>query len=967
MTKQEIELLIRMRSEADAALNKLGGGLRAVADDATKAGAGMDRIAGASQKATPLVDQIDKIVDKFTRDASEATRAAMAYSVAVEQIGGASRLTATQHAEVSRAVDKANSAYKSMGQEAPAHLRVLQRDLTNTATAQDKASNSVGAMLGKYLAIGTVVATVQRVGAAVFDYAGKVDDLSDQLDWSTDAVQRWTQAAQLGGTSMETIARAAQEMGNRLLDGNTGAIAALTKLGISYDDLRKLAPEEQFKRVVDALIGVDDKQTQTAISGDIFGRSSKELARILNDELNPRLSNATVLTNDQIAALERSGNAWEKFKTDSVVAIGQTITALGNMIGWLDKVNQKIESITPGGFGLNLGRNFANFTDNRFSSAISDMVNGAPGMPAVPGSPLSVGGIKAPGLPSDAEMKAIIANLDEQARKTREAAKAVKELNDERLTDAEYDAYLRRLYAESKAYADLAVWSASAAQGLASAAAARATPMGFATQTVGGRDVTGIANAVSLAGFVPTSNQNTIGRTSKLDWSGLFANVPAQLATVFASGGGASQIGGGVGSLAGGIGGAIFTKLAGEAIGKTLGSAIPVVGSLVGGFLGKAIGGLFGPSKNALADRQATSNIQGTQANLLSRYGSIENIAGMTQAGAELAAGWGHQGRAGEAAFNAQVKAFEESLQRQSALKSELIDKERDLASMESERAALVESLVPKWTNVKSVLDQYGISLDGAGIKVQQLAATDSWTAMLENMQLLERAGVDVGGMLFGMKDEFSKMVQESMRLGTEIPENMRPYIEELAKSGLLLDKNGEKITDLSNLKWGDKVKTEAEKTNEKIDKMTEGIQAFRDGIDEIVRALRELLPAAAGDAARATQDAWDRNRPTFRYDVEGDGTGQPTSTVDVPGAANGVLAGGPRGAKFRIFGEREPEMGGSVDFMSRVMAKASQLTGGMLGAGLRIEVVSVIDGKVAARALSGPLVRTLHERKLLP
>jgi hypothetical protein len=54
--------------------------------------------------------------------------------------------------------------------------------------------------------------------------------------------------------------------------------------------------------------------------------------------------------------------------------------------------------------------------------------------------------------------------------------------------------------------------------------------------------------------------------------------------------------------------------------------------------------------------------------------------------------------------------------------------------------------------------------------------------------------GADIGGVLSTMADEISTLVQTSIRMGTEIPENMRPYIEELARSGQLLDENGEKI-----------------------------------------------------------------------------------------------------------------------------------------------------------------------------
>lgn len=966
MTKQEIELLIRMRSEADAALNKLGGGLRAVAEDATKAGAGMDRIAGASQRATPLVDQIDKIVDKFTRDASEATRAAMAYSVAVEQIGGASRLTATQHAEVSRAVDKANSAYKAMGQEAPAHLRVLQRDLDGTSTKMGTVKNIAAGMFAGFTVIGAVEG-IRSLATSALAAGGMLTDLSAQTGISASALDRMRLAAAPAGVELTTITTAVSLMSDKLANGDKGAVAAISRMGLSLDTLRQSRPDQAFLDIVAALSKIPDPMQRTAAEFDVFGPRAKEILRLVNAEFVENARHGKGWSEDQIKALDDAGDAWTELGNTAVLWSGRIISAAFSGLGAMKEAALGIGEIVNG--TSNAGSGLGPWTGGAKPATIgapgavlsaSDQQKVAEGLKRVADAWKNIG-VAAP--------KA----LDDTAKAADRARVPVEKIHEIVLDQAGWDAHVRRLHEAGAAYQQLAVMSAAAAQGLASAAASRATGMQWATQSIGGRDISGLTNAVSAFGFVPTSNQNTIaGRGGGINWGGqggILSQLPGQLASVFASGGNSRQVGGGIGSLAGGLGGTLAASGLGLAAGSFLGSAIPVIGTLIGGFLGKQLGGLFGPSKNALADRQATANIGQTQAGLISRYGSVENIAGMTQAGAELAAGWGHQGRGGEAAFKAQVKAFEESLQRQSQLKSDLIDKERDLASLEAERAALVESLVPRWDNVKGALDRYGISLDGAGLKVQQLGATETWTSMLNDIQLLERAGVDVGGMLFGMKDEISKLVQESMRLGTEIPANMRPYIEELANSGQLLDANGEKITDLSNLKWGDKVATEADKTNQKIDAMTQGIAEFKDAIDEIVRALRELLPAAAGDAARATQDAWDRNRPRLGFDVEGNrGTGEPTSTVDVPGAANGVLAGGPNGAKFRIFGEREPELGGSVDFMSKVMAKAAQLSGNLFGGqGMRIEVVSVIDGKVAARALSGPIVRNLHERKLLP
>lgn len=409
--------------------------------------------------------------------------------------------------------------------------------------------------------------------------------------------------------------------------------------------------------------------------------------------------------------------------------------------------------------------------------------------------------------------------------------------------------------------------------------------------------VAGIANQVSQFGFVPTSNQSTITRRGGVNWGNLLQNVPSQLMNVFANGGGAAQMGGGIGSIAGGVGGAALGGIVsaaatavGSTMGAALGSAIPVIGTLLGGMAGKFIGGLFGPSKSAIADRDATGRIGQSQAGLLNQFGSLQNIASMNVAGQELAAAWGDRGRAGEANFNAKLAEFNRMTAEQNDLLATQKDTIAQITELEAQRKAAADALVPTWAQVSGLAEKYHIDVAGLGNTVAQLGTTTSFKSLLDDIQTFERAGADAGGMLFGMKEEISKLVQESTRLGTEVPANMRPYIEELAKSGLLLDENGEKITDLSTLKWGAPVETEADQAKASIAKMDETMAKLRETLDKVVEALARMLPAAAAEGARGVQDAFDRNRPTFRYDVEanGDGGGTRTAGDDTPGFAGG-------------------------------------------------------------------------------
>ena len=98
------------------------------------------------------------------------------------------------------------------------------------------------------------------------------------------------------------------------------------------------------------------------------------------------------------------------------------------------------------------------------------------------------------------------------------------------------------------------------------------------------------------------------------------------------------------------------------------------------------------------------------------------------------------------------------------------------------------------------------------------------------------------------------------------------------------------------------------------------------DRLAAIADALLRILPAAAAQGAQATQDAWNRNRPTFDVDT-GDGgrDGDPST-----GYASGGVVTRPRRAWIAEGGQAE--IVGSRDFIAQAMARAAAMNGGASG-----------------------------------
>lgn len=122
-----------------------------------------------------------------------------------------------------------------------------------------------------------------------------------------------------------------------------------------------------------------------------------------------------------------------------------------------------------------------------------------------------------------------------------------------------------------------------------------------------------------------------------------------------------------------------------------------------------------------------------------------------------------------------------------------------------------------------------GISLDALGPAFRNAKMHDTAQQMLDDLDLLERGGANLNDLLGdkGLQEKLSGLAQQSLKFGTEIPGNFRPLLDQLAKSGQLLDENGNKITDISKLTFGDDLKV--------------GLQAVVDKLQQILDKLGQV------------------------------------------------------------------------------------------------------------------------------
>ena len=467
----------------------------------------------------------------------------------------------------------------------------------------------------------------------------------------------------------------------------------------------------------------------------------------------------------------------------------------------------------------------------------------------------------------------------------------------------------------------------------------------------GGGSTSGLA---SVAGGLFGAGGGGFSIPGGMDTSGLNTPPPG----VSAAGGGMNWGGAGLGAAAGGITGGLVgyqtgSKSKGALSGAASGAMAGMVAGPVGAAIGAGVGALAGLIGGWLGGKKEYNQVKTDRAGFEAQFGGTQ---GTIEAVSKAYATLGKSGTEAEAALKNLWNA-KKAEDYQKAVQT-ITDNLAAAKLKQEELNAAADDGSKNWQALQSAAEKYGISLDALGPKFAQAKADDVFKQIFTDYQALIKAGADVNGVLSGMSDEISSLVQDSVKFGTEIPANMKPLIEQLLASGQLVDENGEKLTDLSQLKFAEPI--------------AEGFNKVVKAIDRLAGVLSGDLPAAAragADGVNRELDRVDGRRITVGVDYEGGGgprggfwEGPSEPPQPEGGAAGGVMANRPG---LVLFGEGgETEVGGPASFFEKVFEKlgvGTKAGGGGVGGSLTIGPFYI------SGLTSGNDLRDAAEKQLLP
>lgn len=207
---------------------------------------------------------------------------------------------------------------------------------SSSRSLQTLASIEIGRIgLGALTSIATTLSGIARNAITTANQIAKTadsfNDLSERTGFSVEALQGFQFAASL--TGVENLQGALEKV--TIIIGKaaeSGKTDAFTNLGLDFEQLRGLAPEDQFRAIAAAIAALPTEAERAAASVALFGKSGVELLPLFAANLAGIEERAKqlgiVLRGDQLAAIGDMNDALDVVKATFNGIIGQVTANL---------------------------------------------------------------------------------------------------------------------------------------------------------------------------------------------------------------------------------------------------------------------------------------------------------------------------------------------------------------------------------------------------------------------------------------------------------------------------------------------------------------------------------------------------------------------------------------------------------------------------------------------------------------
>lgn len=213
----------------------------------------------------------------------------------------------------------------------------------------EKAAKDFQIMMNKAAVAATVAAAA--IGKA-FQWADEIADTADAFDVTIASLLAMQNALAASGGKAEKTADMLQKLANNAEKAREGADdtrEAFTKLGIAGSDVEKLAPDELFARVAEALSKVEDPIRRNALAFEVLGKAAKGVDwKTYWEEYSTGRSASEAVS----GAIKDAATAWDNLGKAGRAALEGLLVLLqpfAKFINWMaDKVKESGQKGLPG-------------------------------------------------------------------------------------------------------------------------------------------------------------------------------------------------------------------------------------------------------------------------------------------------------------------------------------------------------------------------------------------------------------------------------------------------------------------------------------------------------------------------------------------------------------------------------------------------------------------------------------------
>lgn len=180
----------------------------------------------------------------------------------------------------------------------------------------------MGVAAGTAAATGMVALTRQQM--QLLDETGKLGDQLEVNVQQLQGLQEVADRATRGGAANfnDSLERMTRRLGDAA-DGSGQAAQALDRMGVSFADIARLDPIEQFLHLSDAIQDVTSAQERNAIAQDLMGRSGRDMLGVmmqgreeLERHIEASIESGRARTDEEIASIQDANEAYDELRAE---------------------------------------------------------------------------------------------------------------------------------------------------------------------------------------------------------------------------------------------------------------------------------------------------------------------------------------------------------------------------------------------------------------------------------------------------------------------------------------------------------------------------------------------------------------------------------------------------------------------------------------------------------------------------